>query len=316
MTQIFSPNGKLVRSWDDEGDFFNHISAGELLEGHLDVDARHWSFVLFPPEQVRHLCLNLKQPVPSALKEACEQQLGAIEACEGDCANPTWIPLRPSLDVGRLKKDWYLACCYRHGYAIQTLGGQSMTDSLLTSGVTSCLEMTIQEESSCAYTMMAEDPSNFLACTLRLEIQEQESGKSPSGELVCQFPKIADEQLKELVWHDVPLYGIIMALFQMKILEQLFKFGATCRVNNLVLVADGAHARELGIYRDFLISQGQEVDRSEEQARLVIPVNEEAFNDWMDFVEIVTLRFEQILCRGRERSLAIHRYLKLRGLMP
>jgi len=123
MTQIFSPNGKLVRSWDNDVDFFNHISAGELLEGHPDIDARQWGFVIFPPEQVRHLCLNLKGPVSGALKEAWEQQLGAIEVCEGDCATPTWVPVEPGLDVGRLKKDWYMACCRHHGYAVQALGG-------------------------------------------------------------------------------------------------------------------------------------------------------------------------------------------------
>lgn len=126
MTQIFSPYGKRVRSWDDDGAFFNHISAGELLEDHPEIDATHWIFVVFPPEMVPDLCLNLKQkPVPRPLKEAYEQHLGVIEICKGNYWNPVWIPLELGLDPGRLKKDWYLECCHQHGYVIREgEGGQ------------------------------------------------------------------------------------------------------------------------------------------------------------------------------------------------
>ena len=118
MINIFKPNGKLIKSFKND-DAFNHLSAGELLEDHPEVDATHWGFVIFPPKTVRDLCFNLKQqPVPAPLKESYEQELGVIEVCRGDYANPTWVSVTPGLDIGKLKKDWYLECCKKHGFLV------------------------------------------------------------------------------------------------------------------------------------------------------------------------------------------------------
>jgi hypothetical protein len=118
MLHICKPNGKIIRSFKND-DAFNHLSAGELLEDHPDVDTTHWSFVIFPAERVPNLYFNLKQkPVPAPLKEAYEQQLGVIEICKGDYENPIWAPLVPGLDIGKLKRGWYLEFCKKHGYAL------------------------------------------------------------------------------------------------------------------------------------------------------------------------------------------------------
>ena len=118
MINICKPNGNLIKSFKND-DAFNHLSGGELLEDHPEIDATHWGFVVFPPKKVPNLYLNLKQkPVPTPLKEAYEQQLGVIEICKGDYENPTWIPLTLGLDIGKLKKDWYLECCKKHGFFV------------------------------------------------------------------------------------------------------------------------------------------------------------------------------------------------------
>ena len=114
MINICKPNGKLIKSFKND-DVFNRLSAGELLEDHPEVDTTHWGFVVFPPESVPNLYFNLKQK-PAPLKEAYEQQLGVIEVCNGDYANPTYVPIIPSLDIEKLKKDWYLECCKKHGF--------------------------------------------------------------------------------------------------------------------------------------------------------------------------------------------------------
>jgi hypothetical protein len=59
-----------------------------------------------------------QKPVPAPLKEAYEQQLGVIEICKGDYANPTWVPITLGLDIGKLKKGWYLECCKKHGFLV------------------------------------------------------------------------------------------------------------------------------------------------------------------------------------------------------
>ena len=118
MLHICKPNGDIIKSFKNDG-VFNHLSAGELLEDHPEVDTTQWSFIIFPPKKVPILYFKLKQkPVPDLLKEAYGQQVGVIEICKGDYENPTWVPLTLGLDIGKLKKDWYLECCKKHGYAL------------------------------------------------------------------------------------------------------------------------------------------------------------------------------------------------------
>ena len=105
MLNICKTNGEILRSFKSD-DAFNHLSAGELLEDHLDVDTTHWSFVIFPPERVASLYFKLQQkPVLASLKEAYEQQLGVIEICKGYYRNPIWMPLTLGLDIRKLKKN-------------------------------------------------------------------------------------------------------------------------------------------------------------------------------------------------------------------
>jgi len=132
MLNICKTNGEIIKSFKND-DVFNHLSARELLEDHPEVNTTHWGFIIFSPEMVHHLYFNLKQKLVSApLKEAYEQQLAVIEICKGDYENPTWVALTLGLDIGKLKKDWYLECCKKHGYAV--VEGSSPADFKETGG--------------------------------------------------------------------------------------------------------------------------------------------------------------------------------------
>ncbi|MEI8296248.1 MAG: hypothetical protein WCG04_06995 [Alphaproteobacteria bacterium] len=99
MITICKPNGEKLKtipnslsSGLDRDEFFKYVSAGELLEDHLELDEQNnWSFTIFP---------------------------GAIRICTGDPVNPTWVNLTPDINVGKFKKDWYLDYCKKHGYSV------------------------------------------------------------------------------------------------------------------------------------------------------------------------------------------------------
>jgi len=121
MIQICSPNRKVIRVIPNGNEFFNHISAGELLADHPEFDETntHWSFVVFPAQRVPDLYLKMKKEfLTPSIRQAFQKELGLIEICQGNYANPTWIPMISDLDIGALKKDWYLAYCTKHGYTL------------------------------------------------------------------------------------------------------------------------------------------------------------------------------------------------------
>lgn len=88
------------------------------------------------------------------------------------------------------------------------------------------------------YTMVVQDLAHFLECELNLEIRknvsereepqhDQEQEIVESKDVICHFSKIAAEQFRKFVWHDVALHGILMVMFQMKIMKQLLSFCVT-----------------------------------------------------------------------------------------
>lgn len=122
MIVIFNSQGKKLKSIPNNDEFFNHVSAGELLEDHPEYDQANtrWSFIIFPPEKVPELYFNMKREfLTPPIKEAFGHVLGLIEICQRNYEHPTWVPITPGLDIGKLKKDWYLDFCKRHGYVIE-----------------------------------------------------------------------------------------------------------------------------------------------------------------------------------------------------
>ncbi|MEI8295250.1 MAG: hypothetical protein WCG04_01850, partial [Alphaproteobacteria bacterium] len=82
----------LSSSLDPMDDFFNHISAGELLDDHLEYDEQtsNWGFTVFSDK---------------------------IKICLGNTEKTMWIPRDPDTNIGWFKKGWYLCYCEHHGYS-------------------------------------------------------------------------------------------------------------------------------------------------------------------------------------------------------
>ena len=178
------------------------------------------------------------------------------------------------------------------------------------------------------YALEVQDTVHFLACELFLEIQEAgdalRADELPSREVFCHFPKIDDEQLKESIWNDPTLHEILMGVFQMSILKQLFLFCEAHTASKLVIFTDDAEANELKIYRDFLAQKIQKPTTTGEKwgykwgespgIGMLIPISPETFGAWLSFAESATIRFRQILWREQKTNPAIHYYLKSRRL--
>src|ERR1700733_5439189 len=114
MIEIFDLKGKKLKSIPNEEEFFNNVSAGELLEDHQEFNKTNtqWSFMVFKPDHVYELYNHMKQhSITEPIRQAYIQQLGLIEFSTGDCEQLTQIPLTPDLNIGELKKAWYLVYC-------------------------------------------------------------------------------------------------------------------------------------------------------------------------------------------------------------
>jgi hypothetical protein len=108
-------------TYDQAFDFISGMD-GEVEEGSLFYlplkTGNNWSFVTYPPERVNQLCQFDPLAEPS-LRKAYDEQLGLLELCSGDYANPRYIALTPDVDVQGLKKQWLQKYCKAHGLAIE-----------------------------------------------------------------------------------------------------------------------------------------------------------------------------------------------------
>jgi hypothetical protein len=159
------------------------------------------------------------------------------------------------------------------------------------------------------YIMTAKDPSHYLDCELTLEIESNQN-ESNSSVVICHFPKILDEQLACLIEDDDTLFGIILIHFQMKIFEQLLLFCTHHYASSLIIYADDATAGDLGVYRDFLTFWEQNVPENEGSSELVVPISQEIYADWMNYMNELCLKFRQTLWQDQRKNLAIKNYLK------
>lgn len=164
------------------------------------------------------------------------------------------------------------------------------------------------------YVMEAQDLAHFLVCELVLEIQENEATMKDSRDIICHFPKIADEQFRKFVWEDNTLYEILMGVFQMKIMEQLLAFCATHHAANLVIFADDDHTNKLGIYRGFLAHKNPTITPKNEKTEITIPADQKTFDAWLEFMEDMIIRFRQTLWRDQKTNPAIQHYLRAQDL--
>jgi hypothetical protein len=186
-------------------------------------------------------------------------------------------------------------------------------------------KMEIHRKGHNLYTMIAQDLSHFLECELILEIKENVSEREEpehdkaqevikSRDVICHFPKLASEQFRKFVWHDVALHRILRVMFEMKIMKQLLAFCATHHASNLVIFSDDEQADGLEIYRDFLTYKDWTFTPIGEKREVIIPADRETLDDWNDFMEVIALRFRQTLWREQKTNPAIQHYLQSRPL--
>lgn len=159
------------------------------------------------------------------------------------------------------------------------------------------------------YLIRAQDLSHYLECDLTLEVEEGQHENEPNL-VICHFPKIADEQMSSFINEDDTLYDIIMLEFQMKIFKQLLLFCTAHYAATLTIYADDAQTDNLKIYRDVLDFENQTLARNENQTEIIIPLNQYTVDIWVNFINQVTLEFQQTLWQGQRTNPAIRHYLK------
>lgn len=157
------------------------------------------------------------------------------------------------------------------------------------------------------YEMIVQDPSHFLGCSLTLELEEK-LDKAEQRRIICHFPSIYGEKLREFIEEDDTLYEVIM--IQMKILEELLLFCSSHHASQLIIYTDDTQAEELGVYQEFLIYREQTFMKNSEQTKITIPSNRKTFDAWIEFMQETNLKLDQELWRNQRSSLAVRHYLK------
>jgi hypothetical protein len=156
--------------------------------------------------------------------------------------------------------------------------------------------------------MAAQDPSHHLSCELILEI-EIKNNDTATQSVICHFPQIIDAELSNFVDDDETLLGVVMIHFQMKIFEQLLTFCLSHQVSKLIIYPDETYSDYLGIYREFL-AFGNHNLVSENSRDMIVPIDQQIYADWMDYMNQICLRFRQTLWQNQRKNFAIKNYLK------
>ena len=189
----------------------------------------------------------------------------------------------------------------------------SQKSTITSSNLTSCFDSEVHVKGPNLYGMSLQDQPYSLKCDLILEVEDAPDDFE-SGTVICHFPIIEGDELNSLVEEDETLFGMIMIQFQMKIMEQLLLFCGNHSANTLVIYTDDVQAEELEIYYDFLGQKDQVINERGEVTELIIPSHREAFDNWIDFMDEVNLKFRQTLWSEQSTNPTIREYLKYHPL--
>jgi|GEM_PF-1157323 len=91
--------------------------------------SRSWCFVVHSPHRVFSLYNNMEKgsAIDPNLQEAYDEQVGLLEICTGDYANPQYVAITPNIDMGALKKKWCQDYCVFHELAIREVSEEEET---------------------------------------------------------------------------------------------------------------------------------------------------------------------------------------------
>jgi len=159
------------------------------------------------------------------------------------------------------------------------------------------------------YQMLAQDPSHYLECDLKLEVI---AGDDYGTGVICHFPDIVDEDFYEFVQGDETLYVNLMAQFHIKIMEALLLFCGDYEASGLVIYVNDAQAKELkATYGNICVHQDKVIFRNiGEKTAMVFQTNQKIFDKWIDFMEDIIPYLHQELWLEQRFNPAIRAYLK------
>jgi len=160
------------------------------------------------------------------------------------------------------------------------------------------------------YSVVARDPFHYLSCALALEVRESDD-ESEFGDLVCRFPMIEDGYLEAFVWEDVALIDPIMALFRIKILEQLLLFCANCNAIKLTIYADVLEANQLKDFNDFIVQKDQVTTYRGESTAFMIPTDRATYDKVIERMKQMSTDFQDFLYKNQHKDHVIQQYIKL-----
>ncbi|MEI8295648.1 MAG: hypothetical protein WCG04_03890 [Alphaproteobacteria bacterium] len=178
------------------------------------------------------------------------------------------------------------------------------TPQRITTHTSCCANFTaeVMAKSPSSYVITARDSFNCLASEFTLEIEDREEEGELGHVVVCNFSPIVDDQLRDWTTLDETLIDIIVAEFQMKVLESLLLFCSAKNVANLVIQIDDADGDALGIYLRLAAYKDKIPKYYRKLIQLTIPINQKTFDKWDFWMAKVNQDFRYALWTSQRNS--------------
>ncbi len=179
-----------------------------------------------------------------------------------------------------------------------------------------------QELSKNLYVFSFHDIHHELSCEITLELKNNFALTEKDGHedshfvpvLSGDFPTIDLQRLQCKVPWDDYLHVLLVIRFHLKILEQLLLFCQEKDVLNLTLTFEEANLDYMEVFRHFFIAEAQVLTATGEQTKVLIPANEETYEELFQFMERLAHDFRQNLWRDQKINPAFRQYLKYLSL--
>ena len=175
-----------------------------------------------------------------------------------------------------------------------------------------------QEFSAHLHAFRVKDFTHELDCELILEVkksfvsldEESEEGYYLVPVVACSFPPVNLQRFNEKTGFDTYFQRLIMAQFQLNILEQLLLFCEQKDAANLALTINDNNLGYLEIYSRFFVSARQVTTEKGEQTEIMIPTDANTYDRVVDFIDKIDREFRCALWRMQSCNPVIREYLK------
>lgn len=175
-----------------------------------------------------------------------------------------------------------------------------------------------QEFSPHLHAFRVKDRTHELDCELILEVKKSFVSLEEEGEkdsylvpvVTCNFPTINLQRFNEKTGFDTYFQRLVMAQFQLTILEQLLLFCEQKDAANLALTINDDNRDYLEIYSRFFDSARQVTTEKGEQTEIMIPTDANTYDRVIDFIDKIDREFRCALWRMQSCNPALREYLK------